>query len=153
MLSRVADHLCWMARFVERAENLARLMLVQTELLLDAATVGDSLESTWSPVLTATAMEGLFEEHYPNPQPGDVTAFITLDGSNPDSIWSCVREARENARTVRDQISEAMWAGLNDMFLFFGSKSAKTLLDRSPQAFFERVIQTSLHFDGITAAT
>lgn len=142
-----------MARYVERAENLARLMLVQTELLLDAATVGDALESTWSPVLTATAMEEAFAEHFPNPQPGDVTGFITLDERNPGSIWSCVSEARENARTVRDQISEAMWAGLNDMFLFFGSKSARTLLERSPQAFYERVIQTSLLFDGITAAT
>ncbi|HEV7403801.1 MAG TPA: alpha-E domain-containing protein [Chthoniobacteraceae bacterium] len=153
MLSRVADHLCWMARYVERAENLARLMLVQTELLLDAATVGDSLENTWSPVLTATAMEELFAEQYPNPKQGSVTYFLTLDEENPGSIWSCVSEARENARTVRDQISEAMWAGLNDMFLFFGSKSARSLFERSPQAFYERVIHTSLHFDGITAAT
>jgi uncharacterized alpha-E superfamily protein len=142
-----------MARCVERAENLARLVLVQTELLLDAATVGDGVEYAWSPVLHATAMEDLFYKLYPNPTAEDVTAFLTLDGRNPGSIWSCVREARENARTVRDQISEAMWASLNDMFLFFGSKSAQALLARSPQAFFERVIQTSLLFDGITSAT
>ncbi len=138
---------------MERAENLARLVLVQTELLLDAASVGNTIESAWSPVLTATAMEEQFAELYPDPQPEDVTAFLTLDERNPGSIWSCVQDARENARTVRDQISEAMWTGVNDMFLFFGSKSAQTLLARSPQAFFERVIQTSLLFDGVTAAT
>src|SRR3954447_14278022 len=153
MLSRVADHLFWMARYVERAENLARLVLVQTELLMDAAVVGDAVEAAWSPVLTATAMEELFAELYPTPEPTDVTRFLTLDERTPGSICSCLREARENARTVRDQISEEMWAGLNDMFLFIGSKTAQTLLARSPQAFFERVIHTSLTFDGITAAT
>jgi uncharacterized alpha-E superfamily protein len=153
MLSRVADHLYWMARYVERAENLARLVLVQTELLLDAAIIGDAVEQAWSPVLTATAMEERFADLYADPQPADVTRFLTLDARNPGSICSCLREARENARTVRDQISEEMWEGLNDMFLFIGSKTAQTMLARSPQAFFERVIQTSLTFDGVIAAT
>ena len=142
-----------MARYVERAENLARLVMVQTELLLDAATIGDGVEAAWSPVLAATAMEERFAELYPAPQPVDVTRFLAVDARNPGSICSCLGEARENARTVRDQISEEMWAGLNDMFLFIGSKTAQTLLARSPQAFFERVIHTSLTFDGVIAAT
>ena len=65
---------------------------------------GDAVEEAWSPVLAATAMEELFAELYEDPQPADVTRFLTLDARNPGSICSCLREARENARTIRDAI-------------------------------------------------
>jgi uncharacterized alpha-E superfamily protein len=154
MLSRVADHLYWMSRYMERVENLARLVQVSMELLLDAAVTGNrSMESYWSPVLAATAMEESFATLYPNPQPGDIALFLTTDEQNPDSIYSCIKLARENARTVRDQISDEMWAELNELFLFIGSKSAQSLFHRSPQSFYEKIIQSALLFEGITAAT
>jgi uncharacterized alpha-E superfamily protein len=90
---------------------------------------------------------------YPNPKPGDSSRFLTLDERNPDSILSCVREARENARTVRDQISDEMWAELNQLYLLVGSARGAALLETTPQAFFEKIIQSSLLFDGITSAT
>ena len=154
MLSRVADHIYWMSRYMERAENIARLMQVSVELLLDSA--GSSAAKSddyWSPVLAATAMEGAFHALYPNPKPGDSSRFLTLDERNPDSILSCVREARENARTVRDQISDEMWAELNQLYLLVGSARGAALLETTPQAFFEKIIQSSLLFDGITSAT
>lgn len=154
MLSRVADHLYWMSRYTERAENLARLVQVSHELLLDAATLGTQrAEEYWSPVLAATALEELFRSLYPDPQPGDIALFLTLDERNPDSIRSCIGQARENARTVRDQISDEMWAELNDLFLFTSSRPGAAQLQRSPQAFYEKIIQSSLLFDGITRAT
>jgi len=154
MLSRVADHLYWMSRYMERVENLARLVQVSMELLLDAAVTGNrSIKHYWSPVLAATEMEEDFATLYPNPQPGDIATFLTTDERNPGSIYSCIKQARENARTVRDQISDEMWAELNELFHFICSKPAQSLFQRSPQAFYEKIIQSALLFDGITSAT
>ncbi len=155
MLSRVADHIYWMSRYIERAENLARLMQVSVELLLDgtAASGRREADAYWTPVLAATAMEGAFQLLYPTPKPGDLAHFLSLDERNPDSILSCVREARENARTVRDQISDEMWAELNALFLFIGSEKGRETFESLPQTFFEKIIESSLRFDGITAAT
>ena len=96
-----------MSRYIERAENIARLMQVSVELLLDSSGPrAANSDDYWSPVLAETAMEGPFRLLYPDPKPGDSSHFLSLDERNPDSILSCVREARENARTVRDQISD-----------------------------------------------
>ena len=141
MLSRVADHLYWMSRYIERAENLARLMQVSVELLLDGAAFGSqNPDKYWAPVLSATAMEGAFRLLYPEPKPGDSSFFLTLDTRNPDSILSCVQEARENARTARDQISDEMWTELNELYLQISSPDGAALLNNSPQIFFERII-------------
>ncbi len=154
MLSRVADHLYWMSRYIERAENIARLMQVSVELLLDSVAFGSQkADEYWTPVLAATAMEGAFRLLHPDPKPGDISHFLTLDERNPDSILSCVREARENARTVRDQISDEMWTELNALYLLVSSPTGVELLERSPQSFFEKIIHSSLQFDGITSAT
>lgn len=154
MLSRVADHLYWMSRYIERAENVARLMQVSVELLLDSVAFGSKkADEYWSPVLAATAMEGAFRLIYPNPKPGDISHFLTLDERNPDSILSCVREARENARTIRDQITDEMWSEINALYLLVSSSGGAEMLERTPQSFFEKIIHSSLLFDGITTAT
>jgi uncharacterized alpha-E superfamily protein len=119
MLSRVADHQYWMARQMERAETLARLVRVSEEMLLDDESLGrGTAQEYWTPVLAATAMEGAFRTLYPDPKQGDVARFLTLDLRNPDSILSCIRVARENARSVRDKISDEMWSEINALNLF-----------------------------------
>jgi uncharacterized alpha-E superfamily protein len=147
----------WMSRYIERAENLARLMQVSVELLLDGTSAGSARASGsdayWLPVLAATAMEGTFQLLYPSPKSGDVAHFLTLDEKNPDSILSCLREARENARTVRDQITDEMWAELNHIYLQVSSPAGADLLENSPQTFFEKIIESALRFEGITSAT
>jgi uncharacterized alpha-E superfamily protein len=154
MLSRVADNLYWMSRYMERAENLARLMQVSVELLLDGAALGSQdPDAYWMPVLSATALEGSFRLLNPDAKPGDPSRFLTLDERNPDSILCCIREARENARTARDQISDEMWTELNELYLHISSPEGPRLLASSPQVFFEKIIQSSLQFDGITSAT
>lgn len=153
MLSRVADHLYWMSRYMERAENLARLVQVNSELLLDAEAVGTGeLATYWQPVLAATALEELFYKHHPAANPEQVAAFLTVEAENPTSIISCISEARENARTIRDQISDEMWSELNALYLFTKREGVQ-LFQRSPQSFYDKIIQSSLLFDGITAAT
>jgi uncharacterized alpha-E superfamily protein len=154
MLSRVADHQYWMSRQIERAENLARLVRISEEMLLDDETLGrGSAQEYWTPVLQATAMEESFRALYPNPQQGDAAKFLTIDLRNPDSIISSIRQARENARSVRDKISDEMWTEINDLNLFVTSPEGVDLLDISPQAFYEKVIASSMLFDGITGAT
>ncbi len=154
MLSRVADHLYWMSRQIERAENLARLVRVSEELLLDDESLGrGSAQEYWAPVLTATAMEATFQSLYPHPEQGDTSNFLTLDGRNPDSILSCVRAARENARSVRDKISDEMWTEINALYMLVNSPEGALLLARSPHSFYEKIITSSMLFDGITEAT
>lgn len=154
MLSRVADNLYWMARFMERAENLARLLQASNELLLDGETMGSrSLNDYWDPVLTATAMEEQFAQLYPQGTVADVGFFMTLHEGNPHAITMCLRQARENARTVRDQISDEMWTELNDLYLFITSPRTLSLFQMSPQSVYDRIISGSLLFHGITDAT
>ena len=154
MLSRVADHQYWMARQMERAENLARLVRVSEEMLLDDESLGrGTAQEYWTPVLAATAMQAAFHTLYPEPKLGDVARFLTLDLRNPDSILSCIRLARENARSVRDKISDEMWSEINALNLFVTSPEGLQLLERFPQAYYEKIIASSMLFDGITDAT
>ena len=154
MLSRVADHLYWMSRQMERAENLARLVRVSEEMLLDDESLGrGSAQEYWTPVLAATAMEGAFRSLYPEPRQGDAARFLTLDLRNPDSILSCIKQARENARSVRDKISDEMWTELNALNMLVTSPEGAELLARSPHSFYEKIVASSMLFDGITEAT
>jgi uncharacterized alpha-E superfamily protein len=154
MLSRVADHLYWMSRQMERAENLARLVRVSEEMLLDDESLGrGSAQEYWTPVLAATAMEEGFRSLHPVPRQGDAARFLTLDPRNPDSILSCIKQARENARSVRDKISDEMWTELNALHLLVTSAEGAELLARSPHGFYEKIIASSMLFDGITEAT
>ena len=154
MLSRVADHLYWMSRQMERAENLARLVRVSEEMLLDDETLGrGSAQEYWNPVLAATAMEASFRALHPRPTQGAAARFLTSDPRNPDSIVSCVCQARENARSVRDKISDEMWSELNALYMLVTSDEGADLLERSPQSFYDKIIASSMLFDGITEGT
>ena len=97
MLSRVANSLYWLSRYLERAENLARLVEVNRYESLDSIDL-----DPWRPLLYTTCTEKIFNES----KEQDVGMFITFSEDNPDSIRECVAHARENARMVRDQISE-----------------------------------------------
>lgn len=155
MLSRVADSLYWMARQIERAENLARLMEVINLSGLDMAlSTNKQVRHYWLPVLQATACDELFSEtHGENACAEDILEFMNFSKDNPDSIRNCIAMARENARMVRDKISVEMWLELNLLYLFVKSDEARDLSKQSPTDFYERIIQSSLLFQGITDAT
>ena len=152
MLSRVADSLYWMSRYIERAENEARLLDVNLQLLLD---IGDEAEAMqhWAPVIASLEETDLFDSLYATADERSVTEFVTLQKKNPNSIFSCLNLARENARTTREQISSEMWEQINRLYLFVQSDEAGTLLGSSPHEFFKRVIAGSHRFQGITDAT
>jgi len=144
-----------MARQIERAENIARLMEVINLSGLDLALSSNKeVRHYWMPVLQATACDELFgESHGDDTTASEVLVFMNFSESNPDSICNCISQARENARMVRDKISVEMWLELNMLYLFIKSDEARNLCEQSPTDFYERIIQSSLLFQGITDAT
>ena len=153
MLSRVADSIYWMARYVERAENLSRLLLSTQDLLLDAGADAADAAQFWLPILMATGDEEGYAEMYPSVTGASVVEFLTLRADNDNSMLNSVRAARENARTVRDQISDEMWVCINGLRLFLESSEARSMCLHQPAAFFERVLISSYQFQGIAEST
>src|SRR5882724_11041609 len=102
MLARVADSIYWMSRYVERAENVARFIEVNLNLMLDLP-VGSAQQ--WKPVVDTTGDSEAFAKRYNAPIQQNVVEFLTFDPENTNSIVSCLRVARENARSVREVIS------------------------------------------------
>ncbi len=154
MLSRVADSLYWMSRYIERAENIARLLDVNLQLLLDFEEVDDDkLKGHWEPVIRAAGEEELFYELYDTADSQSVTEFLTFDRQNPSSIISCMLMARENARMIRDQISTEMWQCLNETYLFLKSNNAKQVWESGPYEFYRQIQDYSHLFLGLTDAT
>lgn len=113
MLSRVAYALYWMSRLVERAENVARFIQVNHSLTLDLPTE----RPQWEPLVITTGDEAAFKERYPGPTQAHVQFFLTFDEQNPNSILSCLSQARDNARSVRGNLSSEFWEELNKLYL------------------------------------
>lgn len=154
MLSRVADSLYWMSRYIERAENNARISEVNLQMLLDLTNQQEAdPKQAWDPVISSLEENELFTSLYPTPDGKAVIDFVSLQKKNPNSIVSCLTKARENARTTSEQISSEMWEQINRLYLFAKSDTAKKLVRASPYEFFKRVITGSHLFQGITDAT
>ena len=154
MLSRVANTLYWMIRYVERADNMARLIDVNEQLLLDFEKLDSKrLGGFWMPIVLATGEEELFGELYDNAGSAEVIRFLADDRRNPNSIVSCVAQARENARMVRDQLSDELWEELNALYLFINSDEAARLLREDPPKFHATVRRSVLTFHGIASST
>ncbi len=154
MLSRVANTLYWMMRYVERGDNLARLIDVNEQLLLDFESIdSERLSGFWKPIILSTGDEKAFSELYDDANSDHVISFLTEDRRNPNSIYSCISLARENARTIRDQISDELWEELNSLYLFTKSDEAAKLLEENPPRFYENVRRSSMTILGISAST
>lgn len=153
MLSRVADSIYWMARYVERAENFSRLLLSTQDLLLDAGAEGVDEAQFWQPILATTGDEEAYNVLQKKVRGDDVTEFLALRADNPNSILNCIRAARENARTVRDQISNDVWECLNGLRLFAESAEGHAMHRTQSATFYERVLSRSYEFQGIADST
>ncbi|MBL8288483.1 MAG: alpha-E domain-containing protein [Rubrivivax sp.] len=152
MLSRTADHLFWMARYMERAENTARMLDVnyQTSLLPQSA---DAAEQGWRGLLSISELTGVFAEHYPRVDARSVMDFMVRDEGNLSSITGCLRAARENARAVRGALTTEVWETQNQTWLEFNRMLAGRELERDPAAFFEWVKFRSHLSRGVTVGT
>src|SRR5213592_4280989 len=154
MLSRVAESLYWMSRYIERAENNARIAEVNLQMLLDLTNQQEAdPNQQWDPIISSLEENELFTSLYPTPDGKAVIDFVSLQKKNPNSIVSCLTRARENARTTSEQISSEMWEQINRLYLFVKSDTAKKLVKASPYEFFKRAVTGSHLFQGITDAT
>src|SRR6202163_1259557 len=148
MLARVAESIYWMSRYVERAENVARFIEVNLNLMLDLP-VGSAQQ--WQPLVATTGDAAEFAKRYGTATQHDVIEFLTFDQENVNSIRSCLRAARENARSVREIISSEMWEQLNEFYLMVNSADAGSRTD--PQDLFASVRRAGHLFAGVTDAT
>ncbi len=148
MLARVADSIYWMSRYVERAENVARFIEVNLNLMLDLP-LGSAQQ--WHPLVETTGDADEFAKRYSTASQTNVIEFLAFDQENANSIHSCLRAARENARSVREIISSEMWEQLNEFYLRVNTATTRRRAD--PQDLLRSVRQAGHLFAGVTDAT
>lgn len=154
MLSRVANSLYWMARYIERAENIARIVDVNLQLLLDFRNLNEErLAQHWLPIVQTTGDENQFFQLHKKATGNAVTEFLVFQMENPNSIVSSICQARENARMVRDQITIEYWEELNRIYWFVKTPQARKVWSESPSEFFQQIKSGSLHLLGLSEAT
>ena len=152
MLSRTADHLFWMARYMERAENTARMLDVTYEAALLPQS-SDAAEKGWKGLLGISELTADFARRYPLLTPDNVMRFMVSDAGNGSSIHSCLRAARENARAVRGTLTTEVWETQNQTWLEFQRMGAGDSFLRDPSRMFEWVKFRSHLSRGVTAGT
>ena len=126
MLSRVAEAIYWMSRYLERAENVARMMDTQLQMMLDLPPMRED-PNAWMPLVSITGDEAAFREKYDRPSQENVMFFHTFDTGYPNSVISCLTAARENARSIREIIPSEMWEQINRLYLKVQDTEAGTL--------------------------
>ncbi len=127
MLSRVANSIYWMSRYLERADNVARFVDVNSRLVLDS--LRDRGPRQWEPLVLASGDDADFQARYDIADETSVVKFLTFDPDNSNSILSCVGHARENARTIREVISSEMWETINSLYHFVEEHRRKRKID------------------------
>jgi uncharacterized alpha-E superfamily protein len=147
MLSRVADSLYWMSRYLERVEHTARLLDVSLNQMLDQTP--ESAERRWDRLLASLKSVSPGATTDAN----TITRALTFDPSNKSSIISGIAVARENAQQVREQISSEMWQQLNQLFLQVKRTSKSRVWRTQPHKFFQEVKEGAHLFQGITDST
>jgi uncharacterized alpha-E superfamily protein len=143
-----------MSRYIERAETNARLMNVNMELMLDLEdSDATSVQRHWMPILATLEDQELFSKLHATVDADTVMEYVTFEKKNPNSVVSCIANARESARTVREQISSEMWEQLNKLYLYLRSPQGRADYKNTPHDFYISVIDGSHLFQGITDAT
>ena len=152
MLSRTADHLYWMARYTERAENTARMLdvAVQTSMLPQSPT---DAELDWRAMLGISELQSAFDAKHDAVDQKSVLAFMVSDPGNPSSIASCLTGARENARAVRGTLTTEVWETHNATWLDMQRRLNSGVLGHDPSDFFEWVKYRSHLSRGVTVGT
>ncbi len=149
LLSRVANSVYWMGRYIERAENVARFIDVNHNMMLD---LPQGYHDQWQPIVDTTGDRAVFQERYGAATRESVFRFLALDPENPNSILSCIQSARENARSVRETISSEMWQQINSLYLLISGERNRRADESLPD--FCHMIRMACHlFQGILEVT
>ena len=146
MLSRVAENLYWLARYVERAENMARVVGVNANLLLD---LPRGIAPGWKPLIDIIGANAVFEERYQEYGERQVVKFMLADADNPGSVLTSLRAARENCRTVRDIMLRETWELINELYLYTGEQLQAGLTKRGRHAYLRHIIASTQTLNGM----
>jgi uncharacterized alpha-E superfamily protein len=154
MLSRMADALYWTGRYLERADNVSRLIEINLLHLVEMEE-SEFGAAQWRPLLRIMGSEGLFSQLGPDKEIDKDTAvyFLTQERANANAIRPCIQFARENARVVRDRISKEMWECINQMWLAVDKHLKKPLTTAQASAFYYEVRNRVARFHGLTEDT
>ncbi len=151
MLSRTADHLYWMSRYLERAANLARMIDAHQRLAL-LPRQPEAVLQGWHATLISLGMEEAYAARYGVVTPRNAFNFLAFDRDHPGSLLQCLRSARENARAVRGTITSDMWETLNETYL--DSASFNSSMPESARGDFLEWVKYRAHLTrGITSGT
>ena len=153
MISRVAESCFWLGRYIERADNTARLLRTNHSFVLD---VGSPIQSRWRPVLVVSGEHERFPKLFSDESCDDgehVQEYMTWNQNNPASILSSKKWARENARTIREIISSEMWENLNGFWHFLNGRKGRDLYRSDRNRFYSRVSDASALFLGESSHT
>lgn len=150
MLSRVAERIYWMARYLERAENTARIVNVNTNLLLD---LPKKVTLGWQPLIEITGTKKAFRRRRLVPKEKNIVRFLIADLKNPSSLLSSLHLARENARTIRDIIPREAWEHVNALHLNTKGALPGGLAQRRRFDFLSSVISGTQQITGLLAGT
>ena len=149
LLSRVADSVYWLSRYIERAENVARFIDVNHNLMLD---LPHDFTGQWQPIIDTTGDRAIFLERYGTATRRNVVHFLAFDPEYRNSIYSCLVAARENARSVRETISSEMWEQINSLYLLITEERRKPVPENLPA--FCHAVRMGCHlFSGLSHGT
>ncbi len=151
MLSRTADHLFWTARYMERADYLARIL--DSSLRLSSMPAAYGGENLWDSVIASAGQAQLFYAKHPKATERTVRDFLAFDADNPSSIWSCLATARANGRAVRTALTSEMWSRINDAWHELQRQNPAKMGRESFAQFLEWVEDVTLAFDGSARRT
>lgn len=150
MLSRVAENIYWMARYIERAENTARLIMVNTNLLLD---LPKGVQLGWQPIIEILGGEEYYLTQNKDFEERTVLKFLIADPNSPSSILNALRQARENARTIRDIIPREAWERINDLYHAAKSSAQSGYSKKGRFDYLQKIILGAQTITGLLAGT
>ncbi|HXE54596.1 MAG TPA: alpha-E domain-containing protein, partial [Tepidisphaeraceae bacterium] len=154
VLARDADSMYWMSRYIERAEHVARLLTVNSNLLVDVGDLAPDLqERQWMSVLTIMRSNPPERDNASDTEAGLIPRYMTFDRSNPNSLMTCVSRARENARGIRENISAEMWECVNTLYWSIRGDDSPSRFEESPDTFYRQIMNGSMLFQGLTDQT
>ena len=150
MLSRVAERVYWMARYIERAEDTARLIAAYNHLIMD---VPNGTQPEWEVLIRILDADPLFDERFRVRNEQNVLRLLISEHGALCSIPYAVRHARENARTTRDVLPDEVWELINEMHLFVHEHAEGSVGRRNRQGFLEEVIRRAQVINGVLRST
>ncbi len=152
MLSRVANSIFWMSRYLERADNTARLIETQLHMILDLPSLRED-SNAWKPLVDITGDGDYFSEKLGTPTRENVMFFHTFDSDYPHSIKSCLTAARENARSIREVIPSEIWEMINKLYLEVAGRGTSRKAFKNPHKFYSDIKMASHLITGIAYTT